>query len=92
MANKGIAVGFGTRDQMNEFIKELNEDAVYFSIEDCITPNGGYVRLCKHYFDFEKGEGWLDYSNQYLLMYGDYVPIYLQKTGLGKREKGSQEA
>ena len=85
MANKGIAIGFETQDQMNEFIKELNEDAVYFSIEDYITPNGGYVRLCRHYFDFEEGEGWLDDSDQYLLMYGYYVPSYLQKTGLGRK-------
>lgn len=91
MANKKTEVGFETQGQMNEFIKELNEDAVYFSIADNITPSGGYVLLCKHYFDYEKGEGWLDYSEQYLLRYGDCVPTYLQKQ-VWEKKKGSQEA
>lgn len=92
MANKGIAVGFETRDQMNEFLGELHENANYYPIEDVTTPNGGYVRLCGLYYDFEKDDFCLDYSDQALLMYGDCARIYSQKTGLGKREKRSQEA
>ena len=86
MANKkGIAVGFGTRDQMNEFIEKLNEDAVYVTTK-C---DAGYVRLCRYYYDIEEDEGWLDYSDQYLCMYGEYALTYLQKQTLKEKLRKS---